>query len=158
MSQKYCLDIMCEEFITQAGVRVESHWSRSHLFGSCGSVLRYWCWCFGTLSWVRAGVVTVVFYRAFNCLILACFSCVELLLWLLSRWWSLLFRPIDHRLQSPWMAKGSGWRWRVSKVPWLWYVRRNQRSRNSSRSCSQRKDFQNTNHRADICSCNWPLW
>lgn len=112
----------------------------------------------GTLSWVRAGVVTVVFYRAFNCLILACFSCVELLLWLLSRWWSLLFRPIDHRLQSPWMAKGSGWRWRVSKVPWLWYVRRNQRSRDSSRSCSQRTDFQNTNHRADICSCNWPLW
>ena len=155
MSQKYCLDIMCEEFITQACVRVESHWSRSYLwicFTLLMLVLQY------TLSWARAGVVTVVSYRAFNCLILACFSCVELLLWLLSRWWSLLFRPIDHRLQSPWMAKGSSWRWRVSKVPWLWYVRRNQRSRDSSRSCSQRTDFQNTNHRADICSCNWPLW
>ena len=155
MSQKYCLEIMREEFITQACVRVESHWSRSYLwicFTLLMLVLEY------TLSWARAGVVTVVFYRAFNCLILACFSCVELLLWLLSRWWSLLFRPIDHRLQSPWMAKGSGWRWRVSKVPWLWYVRRNQRSRDSSRSCSQRTDFQNTNHRADICSCNWPLW
>lgn len=155
MSQKYCLDIMCEEFITQACVRVESHWSRSYLwicFTLLMLVLQY------TLSWARAGVVTVVSYRAFNYLILACFSCVELLLWLLSRWWSLLFRPIDHRLQPPWMAKGSGWRWRVSKVPWLWYVRRNQRSRDSSRSCSKRTDFQNTNHRADICSCNWPLW